>query len=50
MPDSNANATPAPRANWVVISVVTAGLLGAILAAILASAPRKDGALDWSPR
>lgn len=47
MPDSNANATPAPRANWVVISVVTAGLLGAILAAILASAPRKDGALDW---
>jgi Predicted small integral membrane protein len=37
----------ARRANWPVIFAVTAGALAAILAALLAVAPRKDGAIDW---
>ena len=41
-------AKASPRANWVLISAVTAGILLAILAVLLAVAPRKDGALDWT--
>lgn len=40
--------TPAAaRANWSLIFAVAAGVLLAILVAIFAVAPRKDGAIDW---
>lgn len=45
MPDQT--PTPVPRANWRLITAVTAGILLAILAALFAVAPRKDGMLDW---
>ncbi|WP_435256633.1 DUF2160 domain-containing protein [Thioclava sp. FR2] len=40
-------ATHAPRANWTRISVSAAAVMGAILIALIAAAPRKDGSIDW---
>ncbi|WP_232622818.1 DUF2160 domain-containing protein [Pseudorhodobacter sp. MZDSW-24AT] len=40
--------TPAQkRTNWTLISLTAAALMGAVLAALLLSAPQKDGAIDW---
>jgi predicted small integral membrane protein len=40
----------APRRgpNWTLVTLAAAGIMGAILAGLLAAAPRKDGALDWT--
>ncbi|WP_233517236.1 DUF2160 domain-containing protein [Pseudotabrizicola alkalilacus] len=35
------------RSNWTVITLGTAALMAAILAALLLSAPQKDSAIDW---
>ena len=37
----------ARRTNWPLVAGVTAGVLLAILAAIISMAPRKDGVIDW---
>ncbi len=42
-----AQATGAKRANWTAISLTAAGIMAGALAALLAYAPKKDGAIDW---
>jgi len=44
---SSTENTAGPRANWTLISVSAAAIMGAILLALFLAAPRKDGALDW---
>jgi len=39
--------TTAKRTNWTAISLSAAGLMAAILIALLMVAPRKDGAINW---
>lgn len=38
---------PTRKTNWTAISLIAAGAMAAILAALVLSAPRKDGAIDW---
>ncbi|MCU0815622.1 MAG: DUF2160 domain-containing protein [Cypionkella sp.] len=35
------------RVNWTAISLTAAGIMAAILGALLMAAPRKDEAIDW---
>lgn len=43
-----ATKTPAEaRTNWTAITLSAAAIMGAILAALVMAAPRKDGAIDW---
>ena len=42
-----ADAAPQPRANWTLIALSAAAVMGAVLIALLLVAPRKDGAIDW---
>ena len=44
---SSTETTAGRRANWTLISVSAAAIMGAILLALFLAAPRKDGALDW---
>ena len=39
--------TTATRANWPLISLAAAAIMAASLAALLLTAPQKDGAIDW---
>jgi predicted small integral membrane protein len=39
--------TTAKRTNWTAISLSAAGLMAAILIALLMVAPRQDGAINW---
>jgi predicted small integral membrane protein len=40
-------ATVNRRVNWTLITLAAAAVMLAILAALLLSAPQKDGAIDW---
>ena len=44
---ATAAAAPQPRANWTLIALSAAAVMGAVLIALLLVAPRKDGAIDW---
>ncbi|WP_168219879.1 DUF2160 domain-containing protein [Pseudotabrizicola formosa] len=39
--------TTAKRANWPLISLAAAAVMAGSLAALLLTAPQKDGAIDW---
>ncbi|MDO9638842.1 MAG: DUF2160 domain-containing protein [Pseudotabrizicola sp.] len=39
--------TTAKRVNWPLISLTIAAVMAASLAALLLTAPQKDGAIDW---
>ncbi|TGD41328.1 glycerol-3-phosphate ABC transporter [Pseudotabrizicola sediminis] len=39
--------TTTKRANWPLISLAAAAVMAASLAALLLTAPQKDGAIDW---
>ena len=48
MTTTTTTATTASRANWTLISALTGGVWLAALAGLIALAPRKDGAIDWT--
>ena len=44
---SDTTATPTRPVNWTAISITAAVVMGGILAALLAVAPRDDGGIAW---
>lgn len=48
MTTTTTTATTASRPNWTLISALTGGVWLAALAGLIALAPRKDGAIDWT--
>ena len=47
MTNTTTTTPPQKRANWTLISLTAAAVMGAVLAALLLAAPQKDGAIDW---